>query len=99
MDAQKCPFCGRYAEVNGCSYVFACGLDEKNVFRIGQGCTRAFCFTCGKKYCSQQYDATTGQKASTYRDMHDANCCRLEADFKEEDYCCGGHNGHCPKRW
>jgi hypothetical protein len=98
-DAKQCPWCARWClKDNACSYIFACGLDSKNVFHKDLGCGRSWCWTCGKKYCSQYYDSN-GQKLNSAKDNHSASCCRLEEGFKEEDYCPGGHSGHCGKRW
>lgn len=98
-EAKKCPHCHRpYLKDDNCNYVFSCGLTE-NGFQINLGCGRSFCHLCSKKFCSQQYDPTTGVKLATYKDSHDANCCRTTLDFKLEDYCQGGHNSHCDKRW
>jgi len=82
---------------NACSYIFACGLDEKK-FHVGDGCGRSWCWDCGKKYCSFYYDPVSGNKLPTAKDMH-STCCRLEEGFKEDDYCPGGHSPHCGKRW
>jgi hypothetical protein len=99
-DAKKCPWCGRwFLKDNACAYIFACGLDEKNQFYKGQGCGRTWCWTCGKKYCTLYYDPVTGGRCIGAKDNHDANCCRSESGFKEEDYCPGGHSAHCGRRW
>ena len=98
-DAKCCPWCQRWClKDNACDYVFSCGLDEKNVFHVGKGCGRTWCWTCEKKYCSQYHDPATGQRLPTAKDNHD-ECCRQESGFSQEDYCPGGHNGHCGKRW
>jgi hypothetical protein len=115
LDAKQCPWCGRWAlKDNACNYIFACGLvgssqpstpvlrtvglATKGKFVIGAGCGRPWCFQCGKKFCGQYIDPTTGEKAGG-PDSHDAECCRKEAGFKQEDYCPGDHNSHCSKRW
>jgi hypothetical protein len=99
-DAKQCPWCKRWClKDNACDYVFACGLDHKDKFHVGLGCGRTWCWKCEKKYCCQYYDATTGQKLPTAKDHHDTFCCRKEDGFKEEEYCAGGHSGHCAKRW
>jgi len=96
-DGIECPFCGiGFVKDNNCMYV-TCGLG--NVFRVGYGCGRSFCFQCGKKFCGQHYDPETGLLALTYRDTHDAVCCTKEPDFSKDTYCPGGHNSHCSKRW
>lgn len=98
--ARQCPWCQRWClKDNACAYIFACGLDDKMKFHKEAGCGRSWCWTCGKKYCSAYYDPKTGEKLSTAKDHHDALCCRNEQGFKEEDYCPGGHSGHCVKRW
>lgn len=98
-DAKQCPWCNRYVlKDNRCNYVFACGLDDHDVFHVGEGCGRGFCWICLRKYCGQLYDPITGERKKA-RTMHDAHCCRSEPDFSEDAYCPGGHNPHCSKRW
>lgn len=98
-DAKECPWCGRWAlKDNACAYIFACGLDEKNIFHVGQGCGRSWCWTCGKKFCGHYYDASIGKKLAGAKDSHE-QCCRAEEGFKAEDYCPGGHSSHCNLRW
>ena len=99
-DAKQCPWCARWClKDNACAYVFSCGLDIRQGFVVGAGCGRTWCWTCGKKYCGQYHDAATGQKLTSAKDHHNGSCCRSEEGFKEEDYCPGGHSGHCGKRW
>ena len=99
-DAKQCPHCQRWALKDAaCNYIFACGLDSKEGFQKGLGCGRSWCWGCGKKFCSQYYDPTTGQKLPSARDNHDATCCRSDPDFKQEDYCGGNCSSHCGKRW
>lgn len=99
-DAKQCPWCERWClKDKACNYIFACGLQDNNVFKIGQGCGRSWCWQCGKKFCSQYYDPVTGKKHPNAKESHDAQCCRLEPDFKEGLYCPGDHNSHCSKRW
>lgn len=99
-DAKQCPWCERWClKDNACAYVFSCGLDVRRGFVVGAGCGKTWCWTCGKKYCGQYHDPATGQKLPGAKDHHDGSCCRAEAGFKEEDYCPGGHSGHCGKRW
>ena len=99
-DAKQCPWCERWClKDNACAYIFACGLDHKNKFHVGQGCGKSWCWKCGKKYCGQYYDPTTGKKLDTAKDNHNASCCKVEEGFKQEDYCGGGCSGHCPNRW
>ena len=99
-DAKQCPWCQRWClKDRACAYIFACGLDEKNQFHVGFGCGKSWCWECGKKYCSQYYDPQTGALLATAKDKHDTRCCSQEKGFKEEDYCQGGHSGHCAKRW
>jgi hypothetical protein len=95
----ECPHCGRPALRSGCNYVFACGLDSKT-FHPGMGCGKPYCYKCGKKFCGQRHDPVTGQLLKgKYLDKHTKDCCRKELGFSEDDYCPGGHNSHCPKRW
>ena len=48
-DAKQCPHCKTWALKDaGCSYIFACGLDEKNTFQKDTGCGKSWCWTCGK---------------------------------------------------
>lgn len=98
--AKQCPWCQRWClKDNACAYIFACGLDHKNIFHKGFGCGKSWCFACGKKYCGQYYNPTTGEKLTTAKDIHDSSCCREEEGFSEETYCGGGCSGHCVKRW
>ena len=100
MDGKQCPWCLRWClKDNACSYIFACGLDEKNIFHIGAGCGRSWCWDCGKKYCSVYYDPVTGIKRPQAKDMHTKECCKDEPDFVQEEYCPGGHSSHCAHRW
>ena len=97
-DAKQCPWCNRWClKDNACNYIFACGLQDNGVFLNGAGCGRSWCWLCGKKFCTQHY-SETGQKLNNKTD-HNAECCKKELNFKQEDYCCGGHNSHCEKRW
>ena len=99
-DAKACPWCKRWClKDNACSYIFACGLDEKNVFHKNHGCGRSWCWTCGKKYCGNYYDPATGVKLPYAKDNHDAICCGKEPGFSQEEFCEGGHSAHCGKRW
>ena len=99
-DAKQCPWCARWALKDAaCDYVFSCGLDLGGKFHVGAGCGRTWCWTCGKKYCSQYTDPTTGQRLQDAKDRHDPFCCKAEAGFKQEYYCEGGHSSHCAKRW
>jgi len=99
-DAKQCPHCKTWAlKDGGCSYIFACGLDEKNTFQKDRGCGKSWCWTCGKKYCGQYYNKQTGQKCPDSKDSHDSTCCTLEQDFQKEEYCPGGHSSHCERRW
>ena len=98
--AKQCPWCQRWClKDNACAYIFACGLDQKDVFHKEQGCGKSWCWQCGKKYCGQYYDTTTGQKLPTAKDHHNAFCCREEEGFSEATYCGGSCSGHCAKRW
>jgi hypothetical protein len=97
--AKQCPWCRRWAlKDNACSYIFACGLTDANIFKLGEGCGRSWCWTCGKKYCSLYYDPLTGIKRSDAKDNHN-HCCKSEEGFLQEEYCPGGHSGHCGVRW
>lgn len=98
-DAKVCPWCKRWClKDNACDYVFACGLDDKNVFNKNQGCGRTWCWRCEKKYCSKYYDPETGVRLPTAKDNHDATCCSKEAGYVKEEYCPGGHSSHCAPR-
>lgn len=99
MQARQCPWCSRWAlKDKSCNYIFACGLDSTGKFHVGLGCGKSWCFECGGKFCGQYYDSVTGQKIPEAKDTHD-QCCRLEKDFSMSQYCQGGHNSHCEKRW
>lgn len=101
IDAKQCPWCERWClKDDACNYIFACGLQTcSNDFIIGGGCGRSWCWECGKKFCGQYINSETGQRDLSGREGHDHNCCKLENGFKQEEYCPGGHNSHCPKRW
>lgn len=99
-DARQCPWCQRWClKDNACSYIFACGLDDKNVFHVGLGCGKSWCWECGKKYCGQYYDAVSGKMLPNAKNHHTGLCCKEEPGFKQEEYCPGGHSSHCGKRW
>lgn len=99
-DAKQCPHCERWALKDAaCNYIFACGLETKGTFVKGHGCGKSWCWGCGKKFCGQYYDPTTGQKLPGAKDNHDAGCCQREDGFKQEEYCGGGCSSHCGKRW
>lgn len=98
-DVKFCPHCGEiFCKDDNCSFVY-CGLGGDDVFRVGFGCGRCFCFTCGKKYCGFHYDPKTGSKLATFATQHNKQCCMSEPGFQQHDYCCGGHSSHCAKRW
>lgn len=97
-EAKQCPHCQRWALKDAaCSYVFACGLDEKNIFHKSSGCGKSWCWTCGKKYCGIYYNSS-GLKSTDARDSH-SDCCKNEKGFIQDQYCQGGHSSHCKKRW
>jgi len=99
MDPKQCPWCERWClKDNACNYIFACGLSDKNKFIVGAGCGRSWCWQCGKKFCTPHYNPETGKKVSD-RTSHDGQCCTGESGFQKDDYCPGGHNSHCGKRW
>ncbi len=99
MGFKRCPSCGAgYEKDNGCNFLY-CGLTSDGVFRRGFGCGRSFCSACGLKLCGLHYDSETGKQLPTMRAQHDAVCCTLEQGFSQNDYCPGGHNSHCAKRW
>lgn len=100
-DAKQCPWCERWCLKDAaCNYIFACGLQtDSGAFTPGTGCGRSWCWECGKKFCGQYMDPTTGKKTTGAREHHDAACCRAEAGFSTATYCCGGHNSHCGRRW
>jgi hypothetical protein len=99
-DAKQCPWCERWClKDDACNYIFACGLETAGgTFIIGAGCGRSWCWSCGKKFCGVYYDPVTGLKSPSARDQH-GSCCVDEAGFTQEDYCPGGHNSHCAKRF
>jgi hypothetical protein len=96
-EAKQCPHCERWAlKDSACSYIFACGLDEKNIFHKDMGCGKSWCWTCGKKYCGYYYK--NGIKCTDAKDSH-TDCCKQEEGFQQSEYCEGGHSSHCYKRW
>ena len=99
-DAKQCPWCARwFLKDAACDYIFSCGLDHKGQFHVGAGCGRTWCWSCGKKYCGLYTDPATGQRLSTAKDNHSADCCSSDPEFKREEFCEGGHSSHCAKRW
>lgn len=97
--AKECPWCKRYClKDNKCNYIFACGLTDKNTFTPGTGCGHSWCFECGKKFCGLYIDPDTGKKRHDAKEAH-SSCCISEIGFVQSDYCPGGHNSHCEKRW
>jgi hypothetical protein len=100
VDAKMCPWCERWClKDTACNYIFACGLETNGKFHVGGGCGKSWCWECGKKFCGQYIDPTNGKRMSDARDNHDGGCCKNSVGFKQEEYCCGGHNSHCNKRW
>ena len=98
-DAKLCPWCNRWClKDDACNYIFACGLETKGSFIVGTGCGRSWCYECGKKFCGIYINPATGKKTRCARESH-GDCCKTEPGFREEDYCPGGHNSHCGKRW
>ena len=96
-DAKQCPRCARWAVKDAaCNYV-VCGRDHDRGFVAGSGCGWAWCFACGKKQCRRLFQED-GTPTGASED-HDAACCTREEGFNTEEYCGGGHNSHCPKRW
>lgn len=101
MDAKECPWCKRWCLKDAnCNYIFACGLDEHNKFQKDMGCGRSWCFECGKRFCSFYYDSF-GNKCKDAKNNHDQCCMKEMKDLglSVSDYCPGGHNSHCEKRW
>lgn len=100
LHGRKCPWCGRWClKDTACAYVFACGGADNGTFVVGSGCGGSFCWTCGKKCCGPYYDAASGARAPTARDVHDAACCRAADGFVQAEYCGGGCNPHVAPRW
>lgn len=100
-DAKQCPWCERWClKDNACNYIFACGLESaSNRFILGAGCGRSWCWECGKKFCGQYIDTKSGSKRFDSKEYHDSICCLNEPGFRKTDYCPGGHNSHCNKRY
>jgi hypothetical protein len=99
-DAKQCPWCARWClKDDACNYIFACGLTMNGIFIVGAGCGRSWCWRCEKKFCSLYYNPETGSKSLTAREFHDTQCCLKEPNYKKDEYCPGGHNSHCEKRW
>lgn len=98
MDAKQCPWCARWClKDSNCAYIFSCGLTDKGVFRVGEGCGRSWCWTCGLKYCGRYHDEVTGKKLASAKDVHGA-CCEASEDFCAASFCAGGHSSHCAPR-
>lgn len=99
-DAKQCPWCQRWClKDNACNYIFACGLPTVGAFVVDTGCGRSWCWFCGKKFCGVYIDPLTGKKLPDAKENHTASCCKDETGFIEADYCGGGHNSHCERRW
>ena len=100
-DAKVCPWCRRWClKDTACNYIFACGLEtSERGFVIGAGCGRSWCWECGKKFCTPYIDELTGLRNKNAREHHTNECCKNEIGFQATDYCPGGHNSHCAKRW
>lgn len=99
-DAKQCPWCQRWCLKDmACNYIFACGLPTQGPFVVGTGCGRSWCWSCGKKFCGIYIDPLTGKKRPDAKEGHNASCCSMEAGFVETEYCGGGHNSHCERRW
>ena len=95
QDAKQCPWCERWClKDDACNYIFACGLQTGGAFVVGAGCGKSWCWQCGKKFCGLYYNPETGTKSPTAKESHNSTCCP-----KQDDYCPGGHNSHCEKRW
>ena len=95
----QCPWCSRWClKDDNCMFIFACGLDAKNVFHSELGCGNSFCFQCGLKYCGPYYDLKNSKKHMNARDQHDESCCQKSSLFCPQQYCKGGHSSHCPPR-
>ena len=99
LDAKMCPWCERWCLKDAaCNYIFACGLETNGIFTVGTGCGRSWCWECGKKFCTPYIDSTTGRKFPNAIENH-GDCCQFETGFVKGEYCGGGHNSHCNKRW
>lgn len=99
-DAKQCPWCERWClKDDACNYIFACGLQTSGAFVVGAGCGKSWCWQCGKKFCGLYYNPETGTKSPEAKESHNNTCCSNEQSFKQGDYCPGGHNSHCEKRW
>lgn len=98
-DAKQCPWCERWClKDNACNYIFACGLESTGKFKINEGCGRSWCWQCGLKFCGLYYNPKTGLKMPFAKEFHNS-CCKNEEGFIESNYCPGGHNSHCEKRY
>ncbi len=95
-DAKQCPWCARWCLKDAaCNYIFACGMQAvNNLFVVGTGCGKPWCWQCGKKFCGLFIDPLTGQRIEGARTSHTDTCCRSEPDFSVDTYCPGGHNSH-----
>jgi len=99
-DAKQCPWCTRWClKDDACNYIFACGLQTRGGFFVGAGCGKSWCWECGKKFCGQYINPTTGVKTPEAKENHNADCCKKEVGFIQDQYCPGGHNSHCEKRF
>ena len=100
-DAKQCPWCERWClKDSACNYIFACGLPTGSAkFVVGTGCGKSWCWLCGKKFCGLYIDPCSGKKTPGAKEHHNSKCCAQEPGFQQSDYCPGGHNSHCEKRF
>lgn len=100
-DAKQCPWCERWClKDSACNYIFACGLPTgSDKFVVGTGCGKSWCWLCGKKFCGLYIDPCSGKKMPDAKEHHNSKCCAKEPGFQQSDYCPGGHNSHCEKRF
>ena len=99
MDAKQCPWCARWCLKDAaCNYIFACGLQTgTDIFIVGTGCGRPWCWECGKKFCDVFVDPDTGNKTNG-RTFHNSECCKRDPSYVRQEFCPGGHNSHCAPR-
>lgn len=96
-DAKQCPWCMQWALKDAACNWVCCGDDTRDGFVAGAGCGQQWCFECGKKLCGRLFNSD-GQKQNVLTN-HNAECCKTEEGFKQEEYCPGGHNSHVGVRW
>jgi len=95
--SKKCPHCKYPTTRNKNTLHVICGYGDNNGFDW-QGCTRDWCFNCGKMLC-KQWDRDDQLYIMSNR-FHDNKCCKKDAKKRNldyNDYCSCNHTYVCRK--